>query len=297
MASRRSRKKKPASLSKGRSNALSKSTTRATNLSASKSRQLIRRHHGLNKAHAQALAAGDGELAAKIAAEVEEQGGLERYQQASQVGQLKQRGGDSSVVLEEWFQSTNERNDHSIAPRLKLLEVGALSTENACSKSGSFDVTRIDLNAQAKGILKQDFMQRPMPQSDAERFDCISLSLVLNFVPDPRGRGEMLARVTQFLKHRKPANAMEGQMPSPTGCSSLFLVIPAPCVTNSRYLDEDRLTALMDSLGFELQHRKLTQKLVYYLWWFTGSTTKRIAFPKVEIRTGKTRNNFAIILE
>jgi hypothetical protein len=50
----------------------------------------------------------------------------------------------------------------------------------------------------------------------------------------------------------------------------LFLVLPAPCVTNSRYLDEERLEAMMRGLGYTRVRRKMSLKLVYYFWRWEG---------------------------
>lgn len=297
MARGRHPKSQPKSLSTGRPATIAKSTPKPTNLSASKSRQLIRSHHNLNKAHAQAIASGDEQLAAEIKAQLEAQGGLARYQQASRAGQSVRRGGDSSTVLIEWLQGRDFGKMENVGGKLKMLEVGALSTDNACSKSGIFDVTRIDLNAQSPGILKQDFMERPLPKGDDERFDCVSLSLVLNFVPDPKGRGAMLERVLDFLKsgaqlvgHDKERSKFASLSPS------LFLVLPAPCLTNSRYLDEDRLRMILENLGFVMEFRKLTAKLAYYLWVRVRARVREASFPKIEVRSGKSRNNFAIVL-
>lgn len=174
-----------------------------------------------------------------------------------------------------------------------LLEVGCLSPDNAVSKSGRFEVTRIDLHSQHAKILEQDFMQRPLPTSDDERFDMISLSLVLNYVPDPEGRGQMLQRTTNFLRTKQQHEEEEEFFPS------LFLVLPAPCVTNSRYLDEDRLVAIMQSLGYTCVKRKLSAKLIYGLWVLgTPPEEKRkVVWKKEEVRAGKRRNNFAVAIK
>lgn len=173
-----------------------------------------------------------------------------------------------------------------------MLEIGALSTTNACSRSGLFEMERIDLHSQAEGIKQQDFMERPLPANDAEKFDIISLSLVLNYVPDALGKGEMLLRTLKFLK-----------APNQSGVSeffpSLFLVLPAPCLANSRYMDEVRMEAIMESLGYVKVRSKMSSKLVYSLWRveLLTSTKQTLSFKKVEIRTGKTRNNFSIVLK
>ncbi|KAL8303804.1 hypothetical protein RB597_004813 [Gaeumannomyces tritici] len=255
---------------------------------------LINTHHVLEKRLLQATRSGDHAVKASIEAEVAALGGLERYQQASLQGQRKDRGGDSSRVLMDWVgedapEAAGEEHDRG---RLRMLEVGALSTDNECSRSGRFDMERIDLNSQGEGILQQDFIERPLPRDGSERFDLISLSLVLNFVPDPKGRGEMLLRTLEFL------HAPRGSESAASISPGLFLVLPAPCVSNSRYMDEERLERIMASLGFVMAHSKTTQRLVYYLWRRAKDRPSRHeGFPKKELRSGPTRNNFAIVLE
>ena len=179
-------------------------------------------------------------------------------------------------------------------PKLRLLEVGALTTTNACSRSLMFETTRIDLNSREKGILQQDFMQRPLPATDEERFDLISLSLVLNYVPEPIARGDMLRRTVQFLRARSSSDIFS--KPDIELFPSLFLVLPAPCVTNSRYLNEEWLGDIMRSLGYLLLKRKLSTKLIYYLWRQERSDLTPKSFRKTEVNRGRNRNNFAIIL-
>ncbi|TDZ17759.1 25S rRNA adenine-N(1) methyltransferase [Colletotrichum orbiculare MAFF 240422] len=129
------------------------------------------------KKRQQALARNDANEAAALAAEISALGGIEEYQKASLQGQKKDRGGDSSRVLLEWLRAVKlprtkrkyEEGEIDGLQRLRMLEVGALSTENACSKSGLFDMEHIDLNSQQPGILQQDFMERPLPNDDTER--------------------------------------------------------------------------------------------------------------------------------
>lgn len=255
---------------------------------------LINKHHLLQKRKRQAIAKGDKASEAAIEAEIEALGGIESYQEASLQGQRHDRGGDSSSVLMQWLRSCLRTRGSDSDRRLRMLEVGALSTQNAYSKSGHFDIERIDLNSQGEGILQQDFMERPLPRDESEMFDIISLSLVLNYVPDPKGRGEMLRRTTQFL-HAPGRYRVTPELGA--NFPSLFLVLPAPCVTNSRYLDEERLTSIMASLGYVKTASKTTQRLVYYLWTKERSCEKSPGFfPKKEIRSGPTRNNFAVVL-
>lgn len=253
-------------------------------LSSKATRTLIRSHHQLLKARVQAALAGDEASVSSIDAQIHANGGLESYQIASKLGQSSERGGDSSKVLVDWIKPQLGQWEATL-PKLRVLEVGALSTKNACSRTHALEVTRIDLNSQELGILKQDFMERPLPSKKEERFHLISLSLVLNYVPDATGRGEMLKRCVKFLTSECPISF------TPT----LFLVLPVACVDNSRYLTEERLLDILASLGFRLVQSKRTPKLIYQLWHYFGESAPR-SFKKDMLNPGHKRNNFAVIL-
>lgn len=286
MAKKRSAK----SLSSGRPPSVTKAKA---SLSSQATRTLIRSHHQLNKQLEVARGKGDEPKIRELEKQIEDLGGLKSYQQASIQGQSNDRGGDSSVVLMKWLEPVRGALSKTES-KLRLLEVGALSTTNACSRSGHFDVQRIDLNSQGEGILQQDFMKRPLPEKNAEKFDLISLSLVLNYVPDATGRGEMLKRTCQFLDAR---HHLEREAELHSVLPTLFLVLPAPCVTNSRYMDEGRLGEIMTSLGYCMLQRKQTAKLVYYLWQLKGKPSQKpTAFHKKEVNPGAGRNNFSIVL-
>lgn len=257
-------------------------------LSSKYTRTLIRQHHVLQKRLAAAHAAGDRPLASSVEAQIAADGGLAQYQRASLAGQAKTRGGDSSGVLVRWLNEMMAegggvaREDKS-KRQWRMLDVGALRVDNAVAHSGLFaTVERIDLHAQEAGIITQDFMERPLPTSREEEFDVVSLSLVLNYVGDAVARGQMLRRVEGFLKKRKKRGS-EGRNQEYEGeemkeeaawLPGLFLVLPAPCVTNSRYLDEERLEAMMRGLGYLRIRRKMSLKLVYYFWKWTGNEEK-----------------------
>ncbi len=266
----------------------------APTLSSSATRSLVRSHHTLRKQLSAALSRGEIHEAQAIQAKINASGGLPKYQEASIHGQSAQRGGDTSKVLMEWL-TQEEIDDEKLvqsATQLRMLEVGALRPDNACSRSGLFEMERIDLHSQHPVIREQNFMERPICAAEDlnhEGFDIVSLSLVVNFVGDPAERGEMLRRVESFL--RPCSGHQEGMFPS------LFLVLPASCVTNSRYLDEARLDAIMESLRYKRAKRKLSSKLVYYLWKYeAGKAERSKTFNKQEIRSGKSRNNFAVVL-
>ncbi|CAK7272074.1 25S rRNA (adenine2142-N1)-methyltransferase [Sporothrix epigloea] len=289
-------------------------------ISRKATKRLINKHHQLEKQRLQAVVRKDKAAEAAITAEVEALGGLARYQQASLQGQHRERGGDSSRVLMQWLGLYDAKNKPTAATAkagsvglspsapLRMLEVGALSNDNACSISGYFDMERIDLNSQGPGIKQQDFLQRPRPRSDSERFHIISLSLVLNYVPQQSDRGEMLLRCLDFLYEpgMMPAQCSEVQATVEAAANktvaeyfpSVFMVLPEPCVANSRYLDEEKLTTIMSALGFDLLKSKASQRLVYYLWLRTRpAPSVAPRFPKKELRSGPTRNNFSIVLQ
>ena len=289
--------KRPKLLSHTRPTAVQKPPT----ISSHATRSLIRNHHALQKQLCSARARSDASAADSIEAQLSASGGLANYQRASIQGQSLERGGDSSKVLIEWLSENppgaNLSRGNLTTRRLRMLEVGALKVDNACSRSGLFDMTRIDLHSQHAEIETQDFMQRPVPsatQIQSDGFDVVSLSLVVNYVGDAVGRGDMLRRVSSFLRSKSTdTKGAEGLFPA------LFLVLPAPCVLNSRYLDEDRLEEIMLSLGYTRARRKLSAKLVYYLWWYDESLEleeEKKIFKKEQLRKGVSRNNFAIVL-
>ena len=212
------------------------------------------------------------------------------------------------------------KRKHGAGGKIRMLEVGALRIDNACSRSSVFVVERIDLRSCHPGIETQDFMCRPLPATAADQFDIVSLSLVLNYVGTPVARGEMLQRVEKFLRRSHCVKDRSGGEDSGRGTEGmevheglvpgLFLVLPAPCVANSRYLDEERLENIMQRLGYVRARRKMSARLVYYFWRFvglergmgegglerTGTSESRRAFNKEELRPGGKRNNFAIVL-
>jgi len=82
----------------------------------------------------------------------------------------------------------------------------------------------------------------------------------------------------------------------------MFLVLPRPCVENSRYLDSALLARIMRHVGFEEVRSKNREgaKVVYSLWQKRAPTPD----PKVaelaakrELRSGADRNNFCIHLK
>ena len=282
------------SLSHGRPPRAKKSVA---SLSAKATRKIIQTHHQLQKRLAQATKDGDESKSHGLEEQIRENGGLRSYQQASITGQSLLRGGDSSRQLISWLQDGNVSSDPARG-KPKMLEIGALSPNNACSRTGIFEMTRIDLRSQHSDIKEQDFMQRPLPTGEPDKFDIISLSLVLNYVADAAARGEMLRRTSAFLK-----SSTTGTLKISSGKAtqalfpSLFLVLPKPCVTNSRYMTENRLEKMMAALGFRQAKHKFSAKLYYSLWTYDAKDAEEMPkFPKTELNPGSRRNNFCVVL-
>ncbi|KAJ2357392.1 25S rRNA (adenine2142-N1)-methyltransferase [Coemansia erecta] len=257
-----------------------------------------------------------------VSQEMAQMGGLDWYQKASLLGQSKQRGGDTSRWL---IPKLCERGLDKQKTKLRLLDVGALSCLNYAKERAWIDVTPIDLNSQEPGIFQQDFLdivlgtaQCSAPGSDRDSddnddvddddgdssgeptanashlfqlpFDVVCLSLVVNFIGDPVKRGDMLQQAARLL--------------APGGY--LFLVLPLSCVENSRYLDDERLLAIMTHLRFEQLSFHHTAKLAHYFYQLSKTAIAKPpsdanyphkhTYPKKLLHPGGGRNNFSIVV-
>ncbi|KAL6949004.1 hypothetical protein ACO0QE_001486 [Hanseniaspora vineae] len=275
-----------------------------------------------------------------ITDEIHTNGGLQKYQLASIMGQDTKRGGDSSKFLIKWLNELNDEHrklensgEQTLYHSMHALEIGCLNANNYISRSPKLisSVERIDLNSNDTGLIKkQDFMERPLPgaktfkkkTASKEVFDLISCSMVLNFVPDDTKRGAMLKRIKCFLRSKSSTNT---STTVPGGL--LFLVLPLPCINNSRYMSDDYFvnTIMLKALNFSLLKKHQSHKIIYYLFeetekrvndafikktltkrslCFTASTTPSTTTPTTTPTTpGKTsspkndknKNNFCIL--
>lgn len=235
-----------------------------------KARKLINKFHALNKARSQSEAIGDLKQCAAIDDELTKLGGLKTYQAASICGQSNSRGGDSSKIMMQWI----PQDFHG-----SLLEVGCLQVDNCCARSKRFSPhIRIDLHSQHPSILEQDFLTMKTPTTP---FDIISLSLVVNYVPNSTKRGSMLLKAHRFLQK-------EGL---------LFFVLPRACIDNSRYCNDDVMNQLFTGIGFKVLESKKTSKLIYWmLRKEANKNNKGFRMPKTKVRDGPQMNNFSIVV-
>ncbi|QRV90111.1 nucleolus protein [Ceratobasidium sp. AG-Ba] len=288
---------------------ITKSVTSSTDSAKPKStRTVIRQFHVLLKrrAHLQKRApkpnsAEELELGS-IESQIAALGGLEAYQDMSAIGQGKDRGGGSETVLIGWLKelgldSKGKKNKdkgeiESKGSKLQLLEVGALKPDNYASCSSWISCTPIDLRSRHPDIREQDFLQFDV-EANAGQLDIVSLSLVVNFVPDARDRGKMLRISHDILRPPDPGSHTNGGL--------MFLVLPTPCVTNSRYMTTEHLLSICAHLGFTLLRERCKPGGKVSYWLFTRTdeadgSDKSFAKKSV-LREGSDRNNFSILLD
>ncbi|CAB52732.1 rRNA (adenine) methyltransferase activity Bmt2 [Schizosaccharomyces pombe] len=245
-----------------------------------KGNKLIRHYHNLLKEKSRLIASSAPiEKIKNVESELENIG-IDAYQRASRSGQAEGKGGDSSKILIKWIRTTP---CFSYCARLKepkdLLEIGSVSVDNKCSTCGLFRVSRIDLHSVHPLIKQQDFLERTPEEG---LFTGISCSLVLNFAP-PELRAKMLLHCTGLLM---PPNKEQPPW--------LFLVLPSPCITNSRYMDEKTLHSIMIQFGFICRQKSISKKIAYYLYSYECFPMKEIDWKKKIVNDGATRNNFFI---
>ncbi|XP_054753468.2 uncharacterized protein LOC129259191 isoform X2 [Lytechinus pictus] len=162
--------------------------------------------------------------------------------------------------------------------KLCLLDVGALQ-ENYSKQSKWLDAEAIDLNPQCEGIIKSDFFDFKVGESDV--YDIIVLSLVLNFVSSPSQRGEMLKRCQTLCRQ-------EGH---------IFIMLPRACLDNSRYFDHTLFEQMMESLNFDLVAKHDSKKLSFLMFRKAEKRKEgKTSFHKREVRNGTRCNNFCIVM-
>lgn len=275
-------------------------------------------------------------------------GGLAGYQLASMEGEAEHGQFDTSKwVLEHLATAIAERT--VVVEAIRILDVGSIvhrfpdtltvpasTTQHGKDEGGNLiqlDVTSIDLRAaeDADRVVKADLIDyareyavdAPQQLGDARGrelddvdvdgyvqdqqqqqrhgkvFDVVCLSLCVNFEGCPFRRGDMLLAASHLVCQ-------------PDGL--VFIALPRPCIDNSRYLDEDRMTAVLHALGLHLTSVRRSAKLWLGVAIRTAKTYMMTSVAKkgdgdeqkqphvadlnkkMVVRTGATRNNFAILL-
>ena len=249
---------------------------------------------------------GDPEAQARertrLEAELNSLGGIDAYQKASLSGEKQFSFNSAHWVLDELHkrrvQIKEQLLDKGTKPVCTLLDVGAIKNKydpkseprvRHLTSIFPLETTSIDLNPQDKMVIKAnflDFAQRHSPGS----FSVVVLSLCINFEGNPAKRGEMLRQAAHLLP--------EGGL--------CFVLLPAPCINNSRYMNLDLFLKTMGVVGLELAddpaNKQPSHKTAGKLFFAVARKRAAIMQPHTAIkrtlcRGGKHRNNFCIIVK
>ena len=163
--------------------------------------------------------------------------------------------------------------------RPRLLDVGSLNNPYL-PYSGLLDLLPIDLNPQHPSVQRMDFFALS-PLTHSHSFDVIVLSLVLNFVPSATLRGRMLRRSSRMLRSG----------------GWLYCVLPAACVSNSRWVDESVVRDVWGRCGLRVSEVHYSTKLVLIEATTDGSGEDEGDWKAAAVRQGPQHNNFSIALE
>ena len=281
--------------------------------SRKKARVVTTLFHRYTRQRQEAIEQGDAQRVQEYNAKIEEMGGRQEYQRASQlstlhhsttkwvIGKLGANGWLYGIPVQTDEESNKKKKSRRTT---RILEVGAINKEllNAAKETMSGDgssastnkyrlhVRAIDLHSSHEGIEEADFLTFPLLHKDpAERYDVVVCSMVINCVPTPEQRGTMLARLFHQLR--------------PGGL--LFLTLPKLCLTQSPFTSPQHFMNLLthDGVGFEIQETKESPKVSFFILQRPlASTSRETEFnPKwtsaTRIHKGKKyRNTFAVIL-
>ena len=226
------------------------------------------------------------EAKARAKATLEAIGGRDAYQEASALTTRRHRTAKWTFSVLTRRNRRPKRGERA----LKTLEVGAINTDLMSAKF--LDVRAIDVKSRHPKIEQLDFFDVPV---EAESYDVIHSSMVVNCVPTAELRGEMIARTATLLR--------------PKGL--FFMMLPLRCVTASTRMSQEKMSRLLRACGLRVVEQKRTPKIVFYCCEKLGKPTEaligkelvrrdaREAFAKSERvkDAGGDPSHFGIILE
>ena len=238
----------------------------------------------------------------RLQAELAKLGGIDAYQKASLSGERQFSFNSAHWVLDELFcrrvQIVQELIGKDTEPVCTLLDVGAIKNKydpdteprvRRLTSTFRLKTTSIDLNPQDKHVIKANFLDFAREQLPGS-FSVVVLSLCLNFEGNPAKRGEMLRLAAHLL---------------PEG-GFCFVLLPAPCVDNSRYMNLRLFIKTLQVVGLELAEHPVSkqpsQQTSGKLFYAVARKRAALAQPQTAVkrtlcRGGKRRNNFCIIIK
>ena len=282
--------------------------------SRKKARVVTTLFHKYTRDRELALQQGDMDRVKECDIKIEEMGGRQEYQRASQlstahhstskwvIGELKKSGWLYGIP--EGMHETTKKTKRKVPRRkTRLLEVGAINTEllnaakeketdiegNGTVSKYQLDVRSIDLQSSHDGIEEADFLTFPLCHRDLDqRHDVVVCSMVINCVPTPEQRGTMLTRLFHQLR--------------PGGLC--FLTLPKLCLTQSPFMTPQRFQSLLSTagVGFEVEETKESPKVSFFILRRPLDVPQETSLNPQwttmhQINKGKKyRNRFAVIL-
>jgi 25S rRNA (adenine2142-N1)-methyltransferase len=200
-----------------------------------------------HKITAQMKVAGSASELAACASELAEMGGVMAYQQASALNTALNK--TSAWVV----QVLRQRKLLKRGARLRVLEVGAINTQ--LLEEPELATRAIDLHAINSHIEQCDFFSLPYGgELDAATgtsipYDAVVCSMVLNCVPEPRRRFEMLVGLRAQLR---------------TG-GVCFITVPRSCLQHSFTLTHDTFCECLVAVGLiPVAFGKASAKIAFY---------------------------------
>lgn len=277
-----------------------------------KSRKRARRvtslFHKLTKELTEAESAKEYEKVELLKKKIEDMGGREEYQRASQLS--TKFHSTSKWVLKILREKGWQKGIGEEKVPVELLEVGAINTEliDAAKRTNrilskeidgvrhyhniplyNIRVRAIDLNSMHSDIEEQDFLTMPVGHTSGT-YDVIVCSMVLNCVPNARQRGTFLSLLYKQVK--------SGGL--------VFFTIPKLCISQSKYTNEKLIDEILqEGVGFTIESKKDTPKVKFWVLKrsvdenvYHGSNVwkHRWEIQKVINHGKKFRNEFSITL-
>ena len=171
---------------------------------------------------------------ARLQVELAEMGGVQAYQQASALNTALH---STSRWVISSLRTCGILAPGRGAPRPRVLEVGAINTQ--LLDCAALHVRAIDLHSSEPRIEQCDFLSLPHggeiePSSGASvPYDAVVCSMVLNCVPDPRRRFDMLI-------------GLRAQLRAGGRC---FVTVPRTCLLHSFTIDEELFRTCLVAVG------------------------------------------------
>mmetsp|Transcript_7578 Transcript_7578/g.19505 ORF Transcript_7578/g.19505 Transcript_7578/m.19505 type:complete len:271 (+) Transcript_7578:96-908(+) len=204
-----------------------------------KARKVTSAFHELTAELQAAKSSGSKSDAKRIQEQIDQLGGREAYQDASVLTTSRAKH------TSKWVFSELTRLGYRPGrgePPLKVLEVGAVNTQ--ILSVPWLQVRAIDINSCHPRIEQIDFFNL----APAGVYFAVVCSMVINCVPTPEARGDMMRRL---FAHTQPGGLV-------------FLTLPLRCLTHAKAMTWRRLVNIAQQVGFTLESCKTSPKIAFF---------------------------------